>query len=179
MGSVLSSAFNFTDLVVEVEFNIMLIKDIISKSDKSSILSKNLRELETALSSFAYELYKPIVMLPFCGKATSKDPFFTKLLNKYQRDTIDPFARRICYASLDETKFKTPFTKLCLSVSMIKYDPVLLAEFEILLQKDEIIFKNPREGMTNPGYIRCSHRIWENKSLLQRLKDMSRTTESI
>lgn len=178
-GSVLSSVINFaapnsdvnfTDLVADVELNIWLVKHLIALQRQSSELTNRLQQLEDALNNFADVLYKPEVMILYCGNSPLKERVHKKIMNKYQRDTVNPFAEVINFKALDMSKFSIPFKKDSITIYSLKAQPKLLAEFESLIKRDEKIFFHLNPNMTDGKSIRWSFKTRLEKYMVRRLR---------
>lgn len=140
IGRVFTSFSDFTNLAADVELNLYLIDDIIDGRIKLSLIQE-LENLRIKLSNLSEALLQPKLLKRFCGNSSSPNPFVKKILNKYQHEACNPFAEKIDYNLLDQSKFvnliPTGFT-----VSSLKDNPALAEEFENLIKKKEsLIFK--------------------------------------
>ena len=96
---------NFLYLVADVELNLYLVESIIK--DKIDY-TEDLIRLKSSLVKFSDALLQPKVLRSFCGFAECKSLVFTKILNKFQIDTCNPFAERVHYDILDYSKIGLP-----------------------------------------------------------------------
>lgn len=140
IGRVFSSFSDFTNLAADVELNLYLIDDIIGGGTELS-LTKELEKLRTKLSQLSEALLQPKLLKRFCGNARSPNPLMNKLLNKYQYETCNPFAERIDYNLLDQSKFVNPIPT-GFTASNLKDNSALAEEIENLIKdKENLIFK--------------------------------------
>lgn len=139
-GRVFASFLNFTNLAADVELNIYLLEDIIDGGNVLSFVNE-LEKLRTSLSKFSEVLLQPKLLKTFCGNARSPNPLINKILNIYQFETFNPFAERIDYNLLDQSKFVNKIPK-GFSVAALKGNTVLSEEFENLTKNgNNLIFK--------------------------------------
>lgn len=180
LGSALSYAINFADtntdidftgLVAEFELNILLINHVTAMEGRSRELTMSLLNLRQALNNFADTLYKPEVMIYYCGKSSSKEPIHSKLLSKYQIDTINPFAEAINYKALDLTKFSMPIKNRSINLDVLKRIPDFLEEFDILTRQNVQLFLNPGRSLTDGMNIRISMKGKLEKFIIRRIRE--------
>jgi hypothetical protein len=139
-GQVLASLSSLTNLTSDIELNVSLVKAVIDSINGSSF-THELKSLEKSLSQFSDALLQPQILKRFCGNATSANPLIAGILNKYQFETVNPFAEIIDYRSLDQSKFVNPIPK-GFSASSFKDLPLLAEEFGELIKNDNVlIFK--------------------------------------
>ena len=102
------SVSEFNDLAADVELNLHLLKNIMEIMKEDFSYHKELNELKSSLKKFSDALKQPKVLRMFCGFYSCDDPIRTKILNKFQIDTCNPFAETASFDLLDRSKFSEP-----------------------------------------------------------------------
>lgn len=111
-------------------------------------------------------------MIHYCGKYSSQDAVFTKLMNKYQRDIINPFVEAINYNSLDVSKFSTPLDKKLININALRGNPVFLEEFDLLTWQNFKLFVSPNNHYMTGGHnIRFYLRGKVEKFFVRRVRE--------
>jgi hypothetical protein len=114
---------------------------------------------------------QPQILKRFCGNATSPNTLFADILNKYQIETFNPFAERIDYRLLDQSKFVNPIPK-GFSASSFKDLPLLAEEFRQLIKNDNVsIFKQQFDAHGDRGQYRKYIKTVLQKFVIRRIRE--------
>jgi hypothetical protein len=175
-GQVLASLSSLTNLTSDIELNVSLVKAVID-SINGLPFAGELKSLEKSISQFSDALLQPQILKRFCGNATSPNPFIAGILNKYQLETVNPFATRIDYKALDQSKFMNPIPE-GFSASSLKDLPLLDEEFRQLIKNDNVsIFKQKFDVHTDIVQYRYYMKKALQKFVFGRLEEFGKAIE--